>query len=96
MANQFLTTFLIFEALSRYARSYIDTPYQKNEKFVLGLDAHIGKPLVDHLDDSFEKIVEKAIRHESLFPKEANVVTATKEVQKPQQGGNNKKRKQQQ
>ena len=52
-----------FEALSRYARSYIDTPYQKNEKFVLGLDAHIGKPLVDHLDDSFEKIVEKAIRH---------------------------------
>jgi len=28
-----------FEALSKYARSYIDSPYQKNEKFVTGLDA---------------------------------------------------------
>ena len=72
-----------FEALSRYARSYIDTPFQKNEKFVMGLDTYIGRPLVYHLDDPFEKIVEKVVRHESLFPKEANVVATTKEAQKP-------------
>ena len=27
-----------FEALSKYARSYIDSPSQKNEKFVTGLN----------------------------------------------------------
>ena len=85
-----------FEALSRYARSYIDTPYQKNEKFFTDLDTYIGRPLVEHLDDSFEKIMEKSVCHEILFPKEENVVVATKEVQKPRQGGNNKKRKQKQ
>jgi len=84
-----------FEALSKYARSYVDTPYQKNKKFVLSLDEYIGNQLVDHLDDSFEKIFEKALRHESLFPKKMSVV-APKEEQKPQQVGNNKKRKQQQ
>lgn len=74
---------------------YIDTPYQKNEKFVMGLDTYIGRSLVDHLYDSFEKIVKKAVLHESLFPKGENVIATTKKVQKPQQGCNNKKRKQQ-
>ena len=73
-----------FEALSKYARSYIDSPYQKNEKFVTGLDAHLGRQLVDHLDDPFEKLVEKALRHESLFPRESSVVAVTKEESKPQ------------
>ena len=83
-----------FEALTKYARSYINTPYQKNEKFVMGLDTYIGRPLVDHLDDPYEKIVKKVGRHESLFPTVEPVV-ASKEEQKPQQGGNNKKRNQQ-
>ena len=81
--------------MSKYARSYIDSPYQKNEKFVIGLDAYLGRQLVDHLDDPFEKLVEKTLRHESLFPRESSVVAVTKEGFKPQKGGN-KKRKQQQ
>ena len=50
---------------------------------------------MDHLDDPFEKLVEKALRHESLFLKDVAVV-ATKEVPKPQQGGNQKRKQQQQ
>ena len=64
-------------------------------KFILGLDEYLGNQLVDHLDGSFEKIVEKALRHESLFPKKMFVV-APKEDHKPQQGSKNKKWKQQQ
>ena len=60
----------------------MDTPYQKNEKFVLELYEYLGNQLEDHLDDSFEKIVEKGLRHESLFPKKMSVV-APKEEQKP-------------
>ena len=48
--------------------------------------------------------MEKAVRHESLFPKEGTVVAATKEALKPQHGGgggsssnnNTNKRKRQQ
>ncbi|MFK8802882.1 hypothetical protein, partial [Escherichia coli] len=75
---------------------YIDSPYQKNEKFVTGLDAYLGRQLVDHLDDPFEKLVEKALRHESLFPKESSVVAVTREGSRPQQSGNKKRKQQQQ
>src|SRR5574338_1330206 len=32
-----------FEALSKYARSYIESAYQKNEKFMTGLDSYLGR-----------------------------------------------------
>ena len=46
---------------------------------------------MDHLDDPFEKLVEKALRHENLFPMEGSVVALTKE-----QNGNKKRKQQQQ
>src|SRR5574338_472598 len=52
--------------------------------------------LMDHLDDSFRKLVEEALRHENLFPKEGSVVAVTREESKPQQSGNKKRKQQQQ
>ena len=48
----------------------------------MGLDKYLGNQLVDLLDDTYEKIMEKALRHERLFPKEKSVVAA-KEEPKP-------------
>ena len=50
-----------FDTLSKYGLSLIDTPEKKNEKFITGLDGYLGERLINHIDDTFESIVGKAL-----------------------------------
>ena len=84
-----------FDTLSKYVRSLIDTVEKKNKKFIIGLDGYLGERLINHIDETFESIVGKALRSESLFPKSKNeVATASAEKPKPQAGGEGKKNSQ--
>ena len=91
-----------FDNLSKYGLSLIDTTEKKNEKFITGLDQYLGERLINHIDETFESIVGKALRSESLYPKpKTEVVVASAEGPKPQAscGGKNNsqnKRKQNQ
>ena len=69
-----------FDTLSKYGLSLIDTPEKKNEKFITGLDQYLGERLINRIDETFESIVGKALRSESLYPKpKAEVVVASAE-----------------
>merc|ERR1711890_122866 len=89
-----------FDTLSKYGLSLIDTPEKKNEKFITGLDGYLGERLINHIDETFESIVGKAFRSESLYPKSKTEVAFAEEP-KPQasgggKGGSQNKRKQSQ
>ena len=81
-----------FDTLSKYGLSLIDTPEKKNEKFITGLDGYLGERLINHIDETFESIVGKALRSESLYPKsKVDVAIASVEESKPQASGGGKK-----
>lgn len=46
-----------FETLSKSGMSFINTPSKKNEKFIIGLDDHLGEKLVGHIDKIFKMLV---------------------------------------
>ena len=78
-----------FNTLSKYGLSLIDTPEKKNEKFITGLDGYLRERLINHIDETFESIVGKALRSESLYPK-SKTEAASAEGPKPQAGGGGK------
>ena len=78
-----------FDTLSKYGLSLIDTPEKKNEKFITGLDGYLGERLINHIDETFESIVGKALRSESLYPK-SKTEAASAEGPKPQASGGGK------
>ena len=57
----------------------MDTPLKKNEKFIAGLRADIGKQLSYHLEKRFEEIVNMVIRHETMYPTSKQLAVATAE-----------------
>ena len=79
----------VFDTLSKYGLSLIDTAEKKNKKFITGLDGYLGERLINHIDETFESIVGKALRSESLYPKSKTEV-ASAEGLKPQAGGGGK------
>ena len=91
-----------FDTLSKYGLSLIDTAEKKNEKFITGLDGYLGERLINHIDETFESIVGKALRSESLYPKlRTGIAVTSTEEPKPQASGGGKdnsqnKRKQEQ
>ena len=80
-----------FDTLSKYGLSLIDTAEKKNEKFITGLDGYLGERLINHIDETFDSIVGKALRSESLYPKpRIEVAIASAEELKPQASGGGK------
>ena len=80
-----------FDTLSKYGLSLIDTIEKKNEKFITGLDQYLGERLINHIDETFELIVGKALRSKSLYPKpKIEVVVTSTERPKPQASGGGK------
>ena len=66
-------------------------PQKKNEKFIIGLDQYLGERLINHIVETFESIVGKALRSESLYPKpKAEITVASAEGPKPQASGGGK------
>ena len=68
-----------FDTWSKYGLSLIDTPEKKNEKFITGLDGYLGERLINHIDETFESIVGKALRSESLYFKSKAEVASAEE-----------------
>ena len=80
-----------FDTLLKYGLSLIDTPKKMNEKFITGLDQPLEERFINHIDETVESIVGKALRSESLYPKpKTEVVVASAEGPKPQASGGRK------
>lgn len=58
-----------FDPLSTYGMSFMDTEENKNEKFVSGLREDLGRHLINHMEESFEKPMNISLRHETMYPK---------------------------
>ena len=78
-----------FDTSSKYGLSLIDTAEKKNEKFITGLDQYLGERIINHIDDTFESILGKALRSESFYPKSKTEVASAEEP-KPQVSGGGK------
>src|SRR5574338_648092 len=53
-----------FQSLSKYGVEYINTPLNKNQRFVYGLNKNLKNPLLLKLEVSFDQLVDIALRLE--------------------------------
>ena len=60
---------------------FIETPSKKNEKFIIGLDDHLGEKPMGHIDETFKMVIEKSLMSEILYPHLRTIVP--KEEPKP-------------
>ena len=76
MVDQCWSIFQILKLYPSILVRILRLPTKRMRSLSWVLDKYLRNQPVDHLDDTYEKIVEKALRHESLFPKEETVIIA--------------------
>lgn len=78
-----------FGTPSKYGLSFIDTLLNKYVKLVSRLKESLGRHLINHVEEQFEKLVNMALRHEIIYL-ESKQLVETKVESKPQINGKKK------
>lgn len=69
----------------------MNTAEKNNEKSIIGIDEYLGERLINHIDETFEYVIGKELRLESLHPKpkiEADVTSTENPKSLASDGGN--------